>query len=214
MPALFAVLSWFRSHPKTLAALLVLVAGAGGYSAGRLARPTTQTHEVVRTEVQYKDRVVYRDRVVEREAKARVVYRDVVRTVTVEREPTGATKTTTTITDRSKDATETHVDRTETATSDTTSSSTVKSSKDVMTIIGLDAGPKWAVRAFGTLELFGPAKPQGLADVTPLVLYGAGVDRRLWGPLWLGASGGGSYDLRSHANGWWVGVSVSGVFTF
>lgn len=176
--------SWLRTALG--AVLLVLVAFALGYGTALRTRPAK-----VVTQVQ--TQTVYKDRIIEHQAKDRIVYRNVVRTVTVDRKPTGEVTTTTTIADHSTDKTDVRAnidDRSDGALSSNSTSVTVNARAD------------WRVSALVGAELSlkapyfsGPA-------------YGVEVDRRIIGPIWVGLWG---LRMPSGSSGV-VGISLSGEF--
>jgi hypothetical protein len=167
------LLDIIRRVPSPVRWLAIVLLAAGlGYAYGRGAAPAkvvTQEREVVK--LQYQDRVV----VQYRQAKARVVYRDIVRTVTVERRPDGSSTTTTTTADKSKDATSTNT-QTASHTDTTVSETGVRLSTRTVTN---QAG--WRFGVLAGLEVRGPG---GLFSTLP---SGVTMSRAPLGPVWLGA---------------------------
>lgn len=161
-----AIWSWLRSLPPAARwGAAVIAALALGYTFGRWAQPAkVVTKTETRTEVKYQDRIVYK------EAKARVVYRNVVRTVTVDRQPSGEIKTTTTITDKSRDQTDTE-----------TSTKQVASSEATGITLASKTVTSKATSSFGVLVGVGVYAPDGVfkSTLTP--------SRPPLGPAWLGA---------------------------
>lgn len=204
-------------HPAVRWSSAVLVALALGYGLGRYAQPAkVEEHTVTKTNTEYKDRIVYQDRVVFKQARVRVVYRDIVRTVTVVKAKDGTETTTTTIADHSKDTTNTTADRTTTSTDTRTDTGATQSNSSSSKLVA--SQPNWMVGAFGTLELVGPV-PHSLTTLDPralngTLLYGVHAERRLWGPLWLGLSGGGTRSLKGDASGFFVGTTLAINFSF
>jgi membrane carboxypeptidase/penicillin-binding protein len=177
------VWSFVKAHPRFFVIPLAL---AVAYFAGYYSRPAKViTHEITKTQIQYQDRVV------EKAAKERVVYRDIIRTVVVTKQPNGATTTTTTVADHSRDHTDTRVDTTK------TEAGTTKSEVTRTTIT--DRTTSWAVQVLAGAE-FRPA---------PQWQVGAAFQYRIpKTPLTAGAYGLVATDGKSGA----VGVSVGGVF--
>lgn len=154
-----------------LIGVVALFVGAvlGNAFAKWFTPPKVVTKTEVVTQIEYRQKVVYR------EAEAKVIYRDVVRTVTVTKD---GTKTTTT-TDHSTE----HADTTTTAERDTTShtDSTTKTTKTVST--------RPTVRVGALLGVGIKTRDGFLKDVgSPLApaWVGAEVSSSVIGPVFLG----------------------------
>lgn len=180
-----ALLKRLWSYAPARYALIALIAAGIGYGAALLSRPVkTITKTQVQTETKYVDRVVYK------EAKERIVYRNVVRTVTVERQPDGETKTVTVIADHSTDKTDDHKDSATVVTGDT-------ATKTLTQTVTVYSKPNWRVGALVGAD-FVPKSPYVSGPA-----YGAIVERRIAGPL-----NAGLWGLRTPTGGI-AGISVS-----
>jgi hypothetical protein len=168
--------------PKWIPLVLVVIAGFGGFSAGRwLATPQVKIETKTEEKVVYRDKIV--DRIVEVKAATKTEIRVVTRTiwatpdagtVTQEREVSGSKETlaSTLATERIE-----AIQRDE-----------VKNSFTVSTPVLKD----WRVAV-----LVGASIREPLLPIAGPLVFGAEIDRRIIGPFWAGAwlNTGGSAGL-------------------
>lgn len=185
----------------------VFVAAAFGFAYGKWSTPPRiETRTEIKTVVQQVVRTEYKDRIVVQREKARVVYRDVVRTVVVQ--PDG-TQTTTTA-DRSR------IDTTTTTGTNTTreggSSTTTQAATQTNAVSITTARPSWRIGVLVGVGIRGPdglirTLPIGTLSPSPLgpVLLGLEASGQVLGPWYIG--GWGLTNARDIMMGVSTGVS-------
>lgn len=177
-------ISWLRY------VVLAVVCAALGYVSGRYAHPSrVEVREVERIVTKVETRTEYRDRIVVKKQKARIVYRDVVRTIVVA--PDG-TKTETT-TDRSRIDTTTRADTTATTAGSSTGATETHTDRSAVKI---QSSPRVRLGLLLGVGLIGPdglirTSPLGTLKGAPLgpALIGAEASGQIWGPVYLGGWG-------------------------
>lgn len=222
-----AIFDKIRSSPTLLAVIAIILFAALGYMGGRYMSPskivTVQVQDV-ESKKKLEEALKVTESLKVQLAITEKKLQDVkVKTITITRwvkaPDGGETKETTRTTER-----ETHTDTTTDTTKDTTKDTVVTDNRTetedththttTTTTQWFDKGPKLHLTAFGTAELFAPKNPTNFNQVTPILIYGGSAGYRFWGPFWVDLSGGGTRDLRTQEQGWFVGATVRGTITF
>ncbi len=227
MNPLKTIVTKIRSSPTLLAIIAILLFTALGFIGGRFLTPasvTTVTVQDTESKKQLAEALKVTDSLKEQLAVTQKQLQDVkVKTITVTKwvkAPNGGeTRETTRTTER-----ETHTDTTTDTVKDTTKDTVVADNRTETDVVHVhtestvtkifNSGPRWQVSAFGTMELFAPKNPINFNQVTPLLIYGGSAGYRFWGPFWVDLSGGGTRDLRTQEQGWFVGATLRGTLTF
>lgn len=176
--------NWMKAHPRLRAAIVLVIVFALGFGTSFYVKPAQVIEkekivEHIKTEVQYKDKIV------EKKVYVAVEKKHEIATTTVNTHPDGtATTTTTTTTDVNSGVNET---------TDTTATHVITETKYVDRIVEKEKQvlrqPDWRVGvglgySFATLA----GQPEiGLPSMHGLVVQ-AGAARRILGPVFVGVS--------------------------
>jgi hypothetical protein len=214
-----------RSSPTLMAVVAIVLFAALGFLAGRFLVPSKV--ETIHIEDTVSKIELLKEQLINQSLREQLAITEKklqdtkVKTITVTKwlkAPDGTESRETTKTTEKDTHTDTTTDTVKDTSKDTEVVDRTRETEDTHTHVEdrktVTFQPKWAVSAFGTLELFAPTNITNPNQLSPVLFYGASAGYRAWGPLWLELGGGGTKNLMSGQTGWWVGFTTRVTFTF